>query len=110
MFYLINKKFLFYTFLFIFIAENAFARRCLEGAVFDVDENGQAQLVECSKWERNPEAVLAEQKAIENYTNEEIDFSNAVIESTQPDDTPFLGKIQNKIDNIWNKTYQVIFN
>lgn len=110
MFYLINKKFLFYTFLFIFMAENAFAQRCLEGAVFDVDENGQAQLVDCAKWERNPEAVLAEQKAIDNYTNEEIDFSNVIIERAKPNDTPFLGKVQNKIDDTWNNIYQTIFN
>ena len=104
------KKFLFTFIISILIAGNAFARRCLEGAVFDIDDNGQTQIVDCAKWERNPKAILAEQRAIENYTNEEIDFSNAVIESTQPDNTPFLGKVQNNIDDIWNKTYRAIFN
>lgn len=104
------KKFLLTFIISILIVGDAFARRCLEGAMFDIDENGQAQLVECAKWERNPEAILAEQRAIENYTNEEIDFSNAVIESTQPDNTPFLGKVQNNIDDIWNKSYRAIFN
>ncbi len=60
--------------------------------------------MDCAKWKRNPEAVLAEQKAIDNYTNEEIDFSNVVIERAQPNDTPFLGKLQIKIDDII--TYQ----
>ena len=104
------KYFLFTFSLILMVAENACARRCLEGAVFDVDENGQAQLVDCAKWERNPEAVLAEQKAIDNYTNEEIDFSNAVIERAQPDNTPFLGKVQNKINDTWDNIYQTIFN
>lgn len=104
------KKFLLTFIISILIVGDAFARRCLEGAMFDIGENGQAQLVECAKWERNPEAILAEQRAIENYTNEEIDFSNAVIESTQPDNTPFLGKVQNNIDDIWNKSYRAIFN
>lgn len=49
---------------------NAFARRCIEGAVFDVDEYGQAQLVDCAKWERNSEAVEAEQEAINVYSSE----------------------------------------
>lgn len=104
------KKFLLTFITSILIAENAFARRCLEGVVFDIDDNGQTQIVDCAKWERNPETVLAEQRAIENYTNEEIDFSNAVIEKTQPDDTPFFGKVQNKIDDAWDNIYQTIFN
>lgn len=58
------KKFLLTFIISILIIGDAFARRCLEGAVFDVDENGQAQLVDCAKWERNPEAVLAEQKLL----------------------------------------------
>lgn len=104
------KKFLLTFIISILIAGDAFARRCLESAVFDVDENGQVQLVDCAKWERNSEAVLAEQKAIDNYTNEEIDFSNAVIERAQPNDTPFLGKLQNKIDDTWDNIYQTVFN
>ena len=104
------KKFLLTFIISILIAGDAFARRCLESAVFDVDENGQVQLVDCAKWERNSEAVLAEQKAIDNYTNEEIDFSNAVIDRAQPNDTPFFGKLQNKIDDTWDNIYQTVFN
>lgn len=94
----------------LLVSFNAFARKCLEGAVFDVDEKGQTQLVDCAKWERKPGAVLAEQEAINAYTNEEIDFSNADIQYTKPDETPALGKAQNKINDTWHKVYKSIFN
>ncbi len=99
-----------FSLILILAAENATARRCFEGAVFDVDEKGQAQLVDCAKWERDPEVVLAEQEAINVYTDEEIDFSNADIQYTQPDKTPILGKAQDKINNTWHNVYKSIFN
>lgn len=105
------KKFIYtLTILIIASTSNATARRCLDGAVFDVDEYGKAQLVDCAKWERNPEAILAEQDAINAYTTQEVDFSNAVIERMQPDETPALGKAQNKINETWHNIYQSIFN
>ncbi len=105
------KKYVFiFSLILILAAENATARRCLEGSVFDVDENGQTQLIDCTKWERNPEAVLAKQEAINAYTNEEIDFSNADIQYTQPDKTPILGKVQDRINDTWHNVYKSIFN
>lgn len=104
------KKFLLTFIISILIAENTFARRCLDGAIFEVDDNGQTQIVDCAKGERNHEAVLAEQQTIDNYTDEKIDFSNAVIERAEPDDTPFFGKVQNKVDDTWDNVYHSIFN
>lgn len=103
------KKFLLTFIISILIAGNAFARRCLDGAIFEVDDSGQTQIVDCAKWERNPEAVLAEQQAIDNYTDEEIDFLNAVIERAEPDDTLFFGKVQNKIEDTCHDIYSAIF-
>lgn len=101
------KKIIFIISLILAMAGNAEARKCLEGAVFDADENGQARLVDCAKWEREPEAVLAEQAAINAYSNENIEVSS--VEYTEPDNTPLLGKAQNKIDDIWHSIYSAIF-
>lgn len=86
----------------------ASARKCLDGAVFDVDDNGRAVLVDCAKWERNPEAVLAEQVAINAYTNEEME--DFIVQNDKPDETPLLGKVQNKIDEVWHNFYQSVSN
>lgn len=98
------------TILLFASTSNAAARKYLEGAIFDVDEKGQTQLVDCAKWERKPGAVLAEQEAINAYTNEEIDFSNADIQYTKPDETPALGKAQDRINDTWHNVYKSIFN
>lgn len=101
-------KHLIFIFLIILATStDALAKKCLEGAVFDADENGQARLVDCAKWEREPEAVLAEQAAINAYSNENIEVSS--VEYTEPDNTPLLGKVQNKIDNVWHSIYSAIF-
>lgn len=95
------------TILLLASTSNTFAGRCLEAAVFDVDENEQAQLVDCARWERNPEAVLAEQQAIDSYTSENLgDFT---VETAKTDETPVLGKVQNKINDTWHDIYSVIF-
>lgn len=105
------KKYVFiFSLILILAAENATALRCFEGAVFDVDEKGQAQLVDCGKWEKNPEAVLAEQDAINAYTSEEVEFSDADIQYTKPDKTPILGKVQDRINDTWHNVYKSIFN
>lgn len=103
-----KKIILILTILLLASTSNAFAGKCLKGAVFDVDENGQAQLVDCAKWERSPEAVLAEQQAINNYTNE--DLGNFTVESAKFDETPALGKAQDRINDTWHSIYQSIFN
>lgn len=92
----------------VFTSENASARKCLDGAVFDVDDNGQAVLVDCAKWEREPEAVLAEQEAINAYTSEKTE--DFVVQNDKPDETPLLGKVQNKIDEVWHNFYQSVSN
>lgn len=102
-----KKSIFIFSLIFILAAGNAEARKCLEGAVFGTDENGQARLVDCAKWEREPEAVLAEQAAINAYSNENIEVSS--VEYTEPDNTPLLGKAQNKIDDIWHSIYSAIF-
>lgn len=106
----INMKKLIFTLTILLLAStsNAFAGRCLEGAVFDVDENGQTQLIDCTKWERNPEAVLAKQEAINAYSSE--DLGDFTVERTQSDETPALGKAQNKINDTWHNVYKSIFN
>lgn len=101
------KKIIFIIFLILTIAGNAEARKCLEGAIFNTDENGLARLVDCAKWEREPEAVLAEQAAINTYSNENIEVSS--VEYTEPDNTPLLGKAQNKINDTWHSIYSAIF-
>lgn len=103
------KKIIFILSLILTMMDNAEARKCLEGAVFDVDKNGQSQLVDCAKWEREPEAILAEQAVINSYTNEENDFSDANIQYTSPDNTPVLGKVQNQINDVWSNIYSTIF-
>ncbi len=102
------KKILLILAILVFTSENASARKCLDGAVFDVDDNGQAVLVDCAKWERNPEAVLAEQEAINAYTSEETE--DFVVQNDKPDETPLLGKVQNKIDEVWHNFYQSVSN
>lgn len=102
------KKILLILAILVFTSENASARKCLDGAVFDVDDNGQAVLVDCAKWERNPEAVLAEQEAINAYTSEEME--DFVVQNDKPDETPLLGKVQNKIDEVWHNFYQSVSN
>lgn len=102
------KKILLILAILVFTSENASARKCLDGVVFDVDDNGQAVLVDCAKWERNPEAVLAEQEAINAYTSEETE--DFVVQSDKPDETPLLGKVQNKIDEVWHNFYQSVSN
>lgn len=94
--------------LFLVNTSNAAARRCFEGAVFDVDEDGKAQLVDCAKWERNPEAVLTEQDAINAYSSE--DLGDFTVERPQSDETPALGKAQDKINDTWHNVYKSIFN
>ena len=100
------KQLLFIFSLMLLASSNAAARRCLEGAVFD--EDGKAQLVDCAKWERNPEAVLTEQDAINAYSSE--DLGDFTVERTQSDETPALGKAQNKINDTWHNVYKSIFN
>lgn len=102
------KKILLILAILVFTSENASARKCLDGAVFDVDDNGQAVLVDCAKWERNPEAVLAEQEAINAYTSEETE--DFVVQNDKPGETPLLGKVQNKIDEVWHNFYQSVSN
>lgn len=102
------KKILLILAILVFTSENALARKCLDGAVFDVDDNGQAVLVDCAKWERNPEAVLTEQEAINAYTSEKTE--DFVVQNDKPDETPLLGKVQNKIDEVWHNFYQSVAN
>lgn len=102
------KKILLILAILVFTSENASARKCLDGAVFDVDDNGQAVLVDCAKWERNPEAVFAEQEAINAYTSEETE--DFIVQNDKPDETPLLGKVQNKIDEVWHNFYQFVAN
>lgn len=107
-----KKSIFIFSLMFILAAENAEARKCLEGAVFDADENGQARLVDCAKWEREPEAVLAEQAAINAYTDKDFDESQIIIvpaEDNEPPVSKAIGSVQNKIDNIWHSIYSAIF-
>lgn len=103
-----KKILLILTVVFIANIHIASARKCLDGAIFDVDDNGQAVLVDCAKWERNPEAVLAEQEAINAYTSEKTE--DFIVQNDKPDETPLLGKVQNKIDEVWHNFYQFVAN
>ena len=94
-------------FAFVSVAE---ARKCLVGAVVEIDENGHSRIVSCEKWERNVEAVVAEQDAINNAyaeENEALKSGNYEIVESE-DSTPGLGKLQNKIDNIGKSIFGLI--
>lgn len=52
--------------------------------------------------------VLAEQEAINAYTNEKTE--DFVVQNDKPDETPLLGKVQNKIDEVWHNFYQSVAN
>lgn len=79
-------------------------KRCVEGAVWETDDLGDPQLVECAKWEQtNPQITLAEQKAIDEAFKSG-DYQ--VIESE--DKTPTLGKVQNKLNEFGSKVFGVI--
>lgn len=46
-------------------------RRCLEGAVWEVNNLGEEELVDCAKWERPVEARVAEKDAL-SFLDEEV--------------------------------------
>ena len=95
------KRILLILVFFMLIIKNVEARKCLEGAVFDVDDNGQAILVSCEKWERDVEAEVAEQAAINAYTETTTSGEdNIEIYYDKPDQTPLLGRIQNEINAV----------
>lgn len=48
------------------------------------------------------------QDAINTYTNGEVDIES--VEYTKPHETPNLEKAQDKINDIWHKIYQQVFN
>ncbi len=106
------KPFIFIFSLMLLAAGNTEAKKCLEGAVFDADENGQARLVDCAKWERETEAVLAEQAAINAYADKDFDESQIIIVPAEENELPVskaIGSVQNKIDDIWHSIYSAIF-
>ena len=101
------KRILLILAFFMLIIKNVEARKCLEGAVFDVDDNGQAILVSCEKWERDVEAEVAEQAVINAYTETTTSGEdNVKIYYDKPDQTPLLGRIQNKINAAWHSLFQ----
>ncbi|MBP3515285.1 MAG: hypothetical protein J6K65_03665 [Alphaproteobacteria bacterium] len=101
------KRILLILVFFMLIIKNVEARKCLEGAVFDVDDNGQAILVSCEKWERDVEAEVAEQAAINAYTETTTSGEdNIEIYYDKPDQTPLLGRIQNEINAVWHSLFQ----
>lgn len=46
-------------------------RRCLEGAVWEVNSRGEEELVDCAKWERSVEGRVAEKDAL-SFLDEEV--------------------------------------
>ncbi len=101
------KKILLVLVFFMLIIKNVEARKCLDGAVFDVDDSGQAILVSCEKWERDIGAEVSEQAAINAYTETTTNGeSNIEIYYDKPDQTPLLGRIQNKINAAWHFLFQ----
>ncbi len=101
------KKILLILAFFMLITKNVEARKCLESAIFDVDDNGQAVLVSCEKWERDAEAEVAELAAINAYTETTTNGEdNIEIYYNKPDQTPLLGRIQNKINAAWHSLFQ----
>lgn len=86
-------------------------RKCLVGAVIEIDENGHSRIVSCEKWARPVEAVLAEQDAIKNAyaeENEALRSGNYEIIETEDDKTPALGKLQNKLDDLGSSIFGLI--
>lgn len=109
-------------------ANTAEARRCLRGAVWDVNEKGESRLVSCAKWERPVEARLAEQEAINRALggepapekeinhrsgsgNEDMSYLARETrrgEKVEDNKTPALGKLQNKLDDIGSSIFGLI--
>lgn len=101
------KKNLLILVFFMLIIKNVEAKKCLEGAVFDVGDNGQAVLISCEKWERDVEAEVAEQATINAYTKTTTNGEdNVEIYYDKPDQTPLLGRIQNKINAAWHSLFR----
>ena len=90
---------------FVSSANAMVPKRCIEGDVWEVDEWGDPVLVDCAKWESDdPEARVAEQKAIDKAYN-----TPENVEVIQPeDDTPLLGKAQNKLNELGHELFNAI--
>lgn len=88
-------------------ANNAVAltpKRCVEGAVWEVNEWGEEELVDCAKWESSdPQVLIAEQAAIDEA------FESGEYEVIQSEDiTPALGKFQNKLNELGSEVFGLI--
>lgn len=86
-------------------------KRCLEGAVWEINDWGEEELVSCGKWEQDPSAAVAEQEAINSAYDEEYEaFKAGNYEVIRPEDeTPMLGKAQNKLNEISSEVFKKIF-
>lgn len=80
-------------------------KRCVEGAVWEMNSWGEEELVDCAKWESyNPEAMVAEQEAIDRA------FESGEYEVIQSEDiTPTLGKVQNKLDKLSSEVFKLLW-
>ena len=102
-----SKKIMLLTIFLTGIANNANAltpKRCIEGAVWELNSWGEEELVSCAKWESSdPQTSIAEQEAIDRA------FESGEYEVIQPEDiTPTLGKIQNKLDKLSSEVFGLI--
>lgn len=102
-----SKKIILLASCLVVIANSANAltpKRCVEGAVWEINKWGEEELVDCVKWEsHNPEAMVVEQEAIDRA------FESGEYEVIQSEDiTPPLGKLQNKLDKLSSKVFGLI--
>ena len=99
-----SKKIILLASCLVGIANSANAltpKRCIDGAVWELNEWGEEELVSCAKWESSdPQTSIAEQEAIDRA------FESGNYEVVQPEDiTPTLGKIQNKLDELSSNVF-----
>ena len=94
--------------LFATSAQALTPKRCIEGDVWEIDDLGDPQLVSCAKWERDPAGVVAEREAINNAYNDETEAAfkagNYEVINHKEDETPLLGKAQNKLNELSSDT------
>ena len=79
-------------------------KRCVEGAVWELNKWGEEELVSCAKWESSdPQVLIAEQEAIAEA------FESGEYEVIQSEDiTPALGKVQNKLNKLGSEVFGLI--